>query len=162
MKNLIILVFIFFYAIQIQAQREQAIYAELGGAGLAYSINYDTRFNKGENGIGARIGIGTMNTNFTIPVQLNYLHGKGKHKLELGIGITSFLFSKRYENNQLVKRSIVSIPSGTLMYRYQDSAAHFLFRAGLSPIFAPGNRSPFAGPSKLFLLWPGISAGYKF
>nr|MBI1229934.1 hypothetical protein [Cytophagales bacterium] len=37
----------------------QSIYAELGGAGLAYSFNYDFRFDKSDiNSWGMRIGAG--------------------------------------------------------------------------------------------------------
>lgn len=36
----------------------QAIYTELGGAGLVLSLNYDTRLTKKEGGLGMRGGIG--------------------------------------------------------------------------------------------------------
>ncbi|MFK8101324.1 MAG: hypothetical protein AB8G15_02320 [Saprospiraceae bacterium] len=163
MKNLTILIFICFYSIQIQAQRAQAIYAELGGAGLRYSINYDTRFTKQENGIGARIGFGTMiNNNVLIPVHINYLHGIGNHKFELGLGITTFFYQK-IENNKRTRQPF-PLASGALMYRYQAKDGHFLFRAGISPTFLPFF-SGFDGKIDIFDLlyvWPGVSVGYKF
>jgi hypothetical protein len=34
------------------------VYLEAGGAGVIYSVNYDGRFGKLENGLGMRVGIG--------------------------------------------------------------------------------------------------------
>ena len=153
MKNLIILVGIFFCSIQVQAQRGQAIYAELGGAGFFYSINYDTRFFNREDKLGARIGVTVVFDNdIGMPLHVNYLLSEGNHKLEIGAGITAF-FSLGSDFRDV-------IPSGALMYRFQKEDGHFLFRIGISPMYIELDDPPTFAPA--FLLFPGISAGYKF
>src|ERR1700750_1000845 len=73
-----------------------SFFAEIGGPGVLFSANYDTRFHKSNLGIGGRIGIGfvtayddrndtVLNYNYyyggrqrsvlTVPVQVNYLFG---------------------------------------------------------------------------------------
>ena len=72
-----------------------------GPAGL-FSIRFDTRITKKENGIGFNIGVGgtplgvlgeICNRGFqlALPVGLNYLVGKNKQKLELGTGFVPVL-----------------------------------------------------------------------
>lgn len=69
------------------------LYLEVGGAGVIYSINYDRRFGRVENGWGFRLGAGGAGGNGTgylaIPAQLNYLLGNSGNYLELGAGATS-------------------------------------------------------------------------
>src|SRR6187455_1297153 len=82
--------------------------AELGGPGIVFSANYDTRFKQSRLGVGGRIGIGFVSgwestydpatgyydgedvTAITLPVQLNYIFGKegSAHTFEVGGGIT--------------------------------------------------------------------------
>lgn len=93
---------IYFVALLINAGYAQkaakSVYFELGDAGLA-SLNYDMRFSKKESGFGFRVGAGgfTETNNYgygsgrnailTIPLELNYLPGKGgRHYAELGAG----------------------------------------------------------------------------
>lgn len=157
MKNLVVLFFIFFYSIQTQAQGDHSIYIELGGAALSYSLNYDMRFEKKDDaGFGARIGIGRTDDLILIPLHLNYLHGSGKHRLELGLGITT-LFGNQSDTD---RNRIYPIASGTLMYRYQNTAEHLIFRVGFSPTFVPTSPNRFIDVSRVFWVWPGISAGY--
>lgn len=67
------------------------------GPGSLFSIKFDTRFAKRENGLGFNIGIGgaplgmfgqSCNSGFqlALPFGLNYLVGKQNHLLELGTG----------------------------------------------------------------------------
>ena len=69
---------------------------ELLGAQNTVGINYDSRF-KGNSGLGYRVGIGfgycdnssLLDQNIKgvgVPIELNYLLGKKKHKLEIGFG----------------------------------------------------------------------------
>ncbi|MFK8101325.1 MAG: hypothetical protein AB8G15_02325 [Saprospiraceae bacterium] len=156
MKNLVVLFFIFFYSIQTQAQGDHSIYIELGGAALSYSLNYDMRFEKKDASFGARIGVGRMDDIILIPLHLNYLHGAGKHRLELGLGVTTLLGNQPDTD----RKGIYPIASGTLMYRYQNTAEHLIFRVGFSPTFVPSTPDSFIDISKLLWVWPGISAGY--
>ncbi len=151
MKNLSLFFFIFFCSLKVQAQRGEVIYAELGGAGLLYSVNYDTRFSQGEDKLGGRIGVALSDDFVVVLLHTNYLFGKGKHKLEVGAGITTFDI---HSDNRDVTAS------GALMYRFQKKDGHFLFRAGISPIYVelgePLEFVPF------FLFFPSVSVGYKF
>lgn len=151
MKNLTILILIFFCCTQVQAQRGQAIYAELGGAALLYSVNYDTRFSEREDQLGGRIGAALSDDFFVVVLHMNYLFGKGSHKLEVGAGISTFDI---HTDNRDVTAS------GALMYRFQKKDGHFLFRAGISPIYVELGEPLEFVPE--FLWFPGISVGYKF
>ena len=73
------------------------LYFEAGGSGLIYSLNFDSRFSKTENGAGFRIGLGGAGGNdggyFAVPAQINYLLGENGKYLELGAGATFFHLS---------------------------------------------------------------------
>ena len=70
----------------------QALYMELGGTGLVFSANYDTRFSKRVDGLGIRMGLGysfTPHPSFiTVPIALNYLLGRNGNYFEVGAGVT--------------------------------------------------------------------------
>lgn len=144
---------------EVKGQRVHAVYGELLGAGLIYSVNYDLRFQERGDGIGARLGFSFFsrdgNSNTSIPLQLNYLIGKGQHKLEVGAGISTFFQKDSGENEAYV------FPSGVFMYRLQLSDSPFLFRIGFSPIFAPEEEGAII-TSKVFWFWPGLSLGAYF
>lgn len=157
MRNLTTLLFIFFCYLPVQAQRGEAIYAELGGAGLIWTVNYDTRFSEADDKLGARIGFGFFDDAIHIPLQLNYLFGEGNHKLELGLGTTVFFIGEGRISSEDVAAS------AALMYRFQKKEGGFLFRVGLSPsVFLTGYGGEGGDIQKIFWFWPGISAGYKF
>lgn len=74
-----------------EGARAQNVFVEIGGQGLLFTANYDTRFGNRRNGLGGRIGIGYIAADgdnaTTIPVSLNYLLGNsGKHFLKLDLG----------------------------------------------------------------------------
>lgn len=77
-------------ALKDTAKRAQAVYLELPGNGIIYSLNYDTRFSKRQNGIGGRIGAGFTPIGggmlFSMPIMVNYLTGKKNGHFEGGIG----------------------------------------------------------------------------
>jgi len=138
-------------------KRAQNIFVELGGQGLLFTVNYDSRFSKQRDGIGGRVGIGYIAEGgdyaTTVPLSLNYLLGKGKHFFEMGLGATilttggtneSFLFD---ENNSNV------IGTMSFSYRLQPVDRGFSFRAGLTPVFNKNFFIPY---------YAGISLGYSF
>lgn len=134
------------------------VYGEIGGPGLA-SLNFDTRFNGTNSGIGARVGLGGIKTKefglLMIPAGINYLITKDqKNCLELGAGITYVNFSSDLSEDD----SNESILEGTfghlwLGYRLQPIDDGISFRAGICPIFGSGAFIPY---------YAGISLGYKF
>ena len=156
----------------------QSIYAELGGAGLAYSFNYDFRFDKSDiNSWGMRIGAGGWSRSdsrsdnlwseglLTLPVQVNKLFGNGRHFFELGGGTTFIYYRDRYSwsgNESIIRNFSFILDSGNtpafmgtlnMGYRKIPENGGFTFRANLTPLF---NHTGF---------WPlfgGVSFGYAF
>jgi len=137
--------------------RAQNIFVELGGQGILFTANYDSRFSNRRDGLGGRIGIGYIaeggDNATTVPISLNYLLGKGRHFFELGLGASllatggndeSFLFDKNQSN---------IIGTMSFSYRLQPVDQGFSFRAGLTPIFNKDFFIPY---------YAGLSLGYSF
>src|SRR3569833_1014150 len=99
----------------------KSVYAVLGGPGIA-SFNYDTRFQKTEDGFGGRIGIGGFSIDgsgvVVIPVGLNYLISKDqKNYFELGAGVSILSASGDFtEDGETFHSSFGHLWMG---YRYQ-------------------------------------------
>jgi hypothetical protein len=134
-----------------EIKRAQNFFVEIGGQGLLFTANYDTRFKKARNGLGGRVGIGYFAADgdniTTVPLSLNYLLGKDKHLFEIGLGATfgnATLFGSN-ENNVFGTMSFT--------YRVQPVDSGFSFRAGLTPIFSGDFFIPYFG---------GLSIGYSF
>ncbi|MGY6742951.1 MAG: hypothetical protein ACXIUQ_09470 [Cecembia sp.] len=178
MKKLLILfcfVFLVQFSVLAQVPGSQSVYVELGGAGLAYSFNYDFRFDKNDiNSWGMRLGAGGWATNWgnrerllTMPFQLNKLFGSQKHFFELGGGAT-FVYYRDQWNNSWSGETILykdfdfilntgDTPAfmGTLNFGYRRIPVDggFTFKANLTPIF---NQNGF------WPLWVGVGFGYAF
>ncbi|HVE61013.1 MAG TPA: hypothetical protein VNA26_04295, partial [Chitinophagaceae bacterium] len=143
------------------SQGAKSMYVELGGPGLA-SINFDTRFNKTEKGIGGRIGIGgfSIKTNdfgggeersgvVFLPIGVNYLLGKdSKNYFELGAGVTPVFGGS--DSGENFSETFGHILFG---YRMQPANGGFTFRAFISPVFGSWGFFPYYG---------GVAFGYKF
>jgi hypothetical protein len=118
------------------------LFAEIGGAGIAISINYDMRFKKGQkDGFGFRGGIGYFaagnNTVFTVPLQVNYLYGKDGTYLELGLGGT-FVNSRgdNYSSPVWEFDTVTGMAAtATIGVRYEPNKA-LNFRLGYVPIYS--------------------------
>jgi hypothetical protein len=114
MRRLLALVAVTFIVISANAQEQKvgklpgrsSFFAELGGPGVLFSANLDTRFKKSIRGWGGRAGLGFVTASeykytppntyewndasaITIPVQVNYIFGKdaSPHAFEVGAGI---------------------------------------------------------------------------
>ena len=126
----------------------KAVYAELGGSGLGFSANFDSRFN-GHNGLGYRVGIGflpvTSQKVFTFPIGINTLIGKGPNYLEAEVTVTpttaKVTFRKRIS-------SFFILPH--IGYRYSKPAGGFNFRIYAGPLIIVSHVVP----------WGGLSFGY--
>jgi len=131
------------------------LFLEVGGPGLAISINYDQRFSGGKEGWGYRIGTGYFgdggNTVFTVPLQINYLVGSNGKYFEFGGG-TTFLNTTGDNKGKtfIFDRVTGFIGTATIGVRYEP-AKSLNFRLGFVPIFA--NYIIYAG---------GFSVGYTF
>jgi hypothetical protein len=131
----------------------QAFYAELAGAGLGFSANYDRRFNQKVDGLGFRVGLGYSFQNdfkFTsLPLGVNYLIGnsdKGRY-FEAGLnGTLMFVGSSNnnytsynyFGNSRIPYNSTQFVTTINLGYRSQPIRGGFNFRAGLTPMLLNG------------------------
>ncbi|RYY37774.1 MAG: hypothetical protein EOP46_01405 [Sphingobacteriaceae bacterium] len=141
----------------VTTKRAQTAFAELGGTGLIFSANYDTRFSKKRDGLGGRAGIGYISSDsesiLTVPIQLNYLLGNGNKFFEVGLGATIFSYNDD-ESDEFLGFDDTDKVLGTLTfgYRYQPVQG-FSFRAAITPIFSDDFFLPY---------FFGVSFGYSF
>ncbi len=137
--------------------RPRSVFLEVGGPGLALSLNYDTRFGNSRDKWGYRIGAGYYNTGansvFTIPFQINYLYGSGNSFFEAGAG-TTFLNSHGSTNGSYFQFDNITgfIGTLTLGYRYQQDNGGINFRIAFVPILYDEG----------IIAAGGLSIGYTF
>jgi hypothetical protein len=136
----------------------RSLFLEFGGNGCGFSANFDSRFGKKENGFGYRVGIGlvpgfgkgaddvvSLPVDFTIPIGMNHLAGKGPHYFESGLGLTFISGSEFGSGNQLF-----FIPS--IGYRYAKIGKGFQGRFVTTPLIGSGG----------FEFYLGASVGFRF
>ena len=148
-----------------------AFFAELGGPGILFSANVDRRFKVSHLGFGWRAGVGFVTaytetidptTGFTdyedqsvltLPVQLNYIFGKGvsPHTFEVGAGLT-YVGKKLDILNFYDEKQAQLFGSFAFMYRRQPVDGGFNWRIGFTPLVAKGYIQPFGA----------VSVGYSF
>jgi hypothetical protein len=148
-----------------------AFFAELGGPGILFSANLDTRFKPSRLGLGGRAGIGFVTADestydpqngtynyetasvVTVPVQLNYIFGKGvsPHTFEVGAGLT-YVGKKLDILNYYENKKAQLFGSFAFMYRRQPIDGGFAWRIGFTPLVARGYIQPFGA----------VSVGYNF
>lgn len=156
--------------------RSRAIYGELLGASQGIGFNYDARFKKdASDGFGWRTGLGfgyayssifaaynidgekidTYNQMFrlAVPVEVNYLLGKGNSKLEAGAGavLCADLFTSA--SGAKPTGSFGAAPYLSLGYRLVTSKG-FLFRVGALSTYN------FSGCK--FSFYPNLGFGWAF
>lgn len=161
----------------------QSVFVELGGSGLAYSFNYDFRFDDSRmDSWGMRVGVGGYNIDgdsfYSLPVLVNRLYGKGPHYFEVGAGVTLFgmddnsysycangyfdpngmyVCTDQTTNSYNFILPVDNSPSlmGTMNFGYRKVPVDggFTFRVNLTPIF---NNNGF------WPLFAGIGVGYAF
>jgi hypothetical protein len=143
-----------------EASRPRTVFLEAGGAGLALTLNYDTRFGDTRDKWGYRVGMGYYNTGsnsvFTIPLQVNYLYSINHSTssfLEGAVG-TTFLNSKGSTTGTYFQFDDITGFIGTLSvgYRYQQEKGGINFRIVFDPIIYDEG----------LLFEGGISVGYTF
>ena len=148
----------------------QSFYAELGGPGILFSANYDTRFKKSPFGLGGRVGLGfvsgyfeeNINSQFprgrdlsvlTVPVQINYLFGKPSsvNALEIGAGVT-YIGKKLDILNFYNDDRTQFLGTASFMYRRMPKEGGFSWRIGFTPLIAKNYIQPSGA----------VSVGYNF
>jgi hypothetical protein len=145
-----------------------AIFLELGGNGLIYSINYERIF--GDSDFGVRVGLSYISlgassgsssskiTMMTFPVMANYYGvGSKDHKLQLGAGVTFLSLSGSSSNGDSFVGASGFAPAPTLAigYRYLPARGGFSFFIGFTPFIIPGG-------DKVLFPWGGMSFGGIF
>lgn len=179
MRNYLLVIISFLFSTSLLAQESEPVpevsttsfYAELGGPGILFSANLDKRFTKSRLGIGGRIGIGFVTADeqkydpnngwyeyemvsvLTVPVQLNYIFGKGTspHTFEVGAGLT-YVGKKLDIINFYDDRKANLFGTVSFMYRRQPIEGGFTWRAGFTPLIANGYIQPFGA----------VGVGYNF
>jgi len=151
---------------------QSAIFLELGGNALVYSVNIDRMIDDNK---GFRIGIGymglsagTVNSDGTaeddvsasmllVPAMFNFFVGSqdkynhlGSSKLELGIGAILVSANGKFGSTSFSGTGVGG--TATIGYRYQPYDGGFVFRIGFTPVFA----------ASTFFPWAGISFGLAF
>lgn len=137
-----------------------AVYLEVGGPAILYSINYDRMVS---TFFGFRVGIsnipsssyledGVLNT-LTFPIFLNWFPGASSQssygmEFDAGLVIQSGKFILDYPDIT-AQGSFFSVGVG---YRYQPPDGGFLFRITLTPLFF----------SDQIFAWCGVSLGATF
>ena len=138
--------------------KAQTILVEVGGPGFI-SANYDFRFGQTRNAWGGRAGVGYISAGgaglLTIPVQVNYLLGKGGHYFEMGAGATYTVATLEISYDEERSKAYGDGLMGTMTfgYRKQPVEGGFNFRAGISPVFRKDYFLPYL---------PYLSVGYSF
>ena len=130
------------------AIRSNVFFAEAGGSGLLFSMNYERLLN---NKFGVRVGIGSAEIfGLTIPTILNYYIGQEK-KLELGLGLiyTDYFTD---DGGKYISNGKFLI-TGTIGHKFQSEKSGIVFRFSFTPIY-----NPFKGK---VLPFGGISIGYS-
>lgn len=125
------------------------VYLEVGGSAGIYSLNFDKRFNRQENGLGFRIGAGGAGGQgsgyVAIPAQLNYLLGENGKYLELGAGLTYF----NVTGDDFLFEDVSSTQGNLVIgFRSQPFAKKGLtWRLAFTPFIGEAGFLPFFGAS---------------
>ncbi|ANE53636.1 hypothetical protein SY85_20780 [Flavisolibacter tropicus] len=135
---------------------------------MLFSANIDRRFKKTNLGWGGRVGLGFVSGNYydwekntydqmsivTVPVQVNYVFGKGEspHTFEVGAGAT--FLGKRIDvfDNFMDSGRTSVMGTAAFMYRRQPKNGGFTWRIGFTPFIYDGYIQASAG----------VSVGYAF
>lgn len=152
----LILLCLFATSLAQETTKRQAIYAELGGAAFLGSVNYDFRFKPGNDGLGARVGLGYIPDAIIAPLELNGLLGKNKIAFEYGAGISLAYFTQNHN-------------IGNQTFRDGDSKLGFIYHGKvgirLTPVdngfFFNFNCTPLINTEET-RLWFGTGLGYSW
>ncbi len=167
MKRIVTFAVMLISAISMSAQKTvHSVSVELLGAQNMVGVNYDSRL-KGNSGLGYRVGVGfgygdnsgwfdQTIKGVGVPMELNYLLGRKRHKLEAGIGTSLGIYHVK-ETAWYWNEADASVPGyegdrytttsnrfgylifGDIGYRYQRDNG-FMFRIGVSPSFNFGDK----------------------
>lgn len=144
-----------------------AIFAEVFGSGLLYSVNYERIFDA-LGGVGVRAGVsyftypvssygksGNLSL-FTVPLMASWYWGSPSHKLQLGLGATVIYLGASTDSQGTEfggeRAGFGVAASGVVGYRYLPPRGGITFGVGFTPLVRPGRA----------LAWGGANVGYLF
>ena len=122
-----------------------AVYAEGGGPGLLYSLNYERIVAAS---VALRVGVSSLTISgssfageesapkvriFFLPLTASYLFGR-THSFELGAGATPMYAQSLRADGSVSADDLAVFGSALAGYRYQSLHGGFLFRIGASPL----------------------------
>jgi len=140
-----------------QSQFKNGVFAELGGNGYWYSINYERQLRRT---IVARGGIGYVMKSFVIPMTIEKIYGQKNHHLDVGGGLTFVNFHQT--NNDIPTRRNSFAVTGVLGYRYQKPDKKFFLKVAFTPIWTFYNNDPKDETPYPVFPWGGIGVGTRF
>ncbi|HEX2202866.1 MAG TPA: hypothetical protein VHG91_06200 [Longimicrobium sp.] len=137
---------------------KNAIYVELGGNALLFSVNYDRRIGDWAGRVGVQfLGAGYDDEGdddtsvLVVPVTVSYLAGRGNGRAEIGLGVG--ISRGNLDFGSLGEADIDGVyGTGILGYRYQRPEGGLLVRAGFTPVLI----------DEEFWPWFGFSVGFGF
>lgn len=149
-----------FAAPAVHAQHgNNALHAEVGGAAVLGSINYERVIG---GSVSARVGLGWLpgldyGDELLAPLMLNFLAGRGVHRLEVGAGaVLAYALGGEVEGEVAPAGWEETYAAGTLAYRMEPaegSAFHGgIYRVGFTPVYNNGEMYPLFGVSAGFYL----------
>ena len=129
--------------------RKNAVFFELLGPGVFYSVNYDRRISKYLSLRGgfttwslhgillAMLGIERLSMT-AFPIMVNYMTGPMKsNHFEIGAGVMpSFVSGKAFFTEEATSSATVLLGISSIGYRYQRPKRGFFFRADITPLFS--------------------------
>jgi hypothetical protein len=152
------------------ARADNAVFAELLGNGLLYSVNYERIVAVGAGvtlgiragasfityGISSSAGAGNL-TLATVPVTVSYYWGPSSHKLQLGLGASALYVSAATDSTgqkfSSAEEGLGIAATAIVGYRYLPARRGVTFGVGFTPLLRSGRG---------FLPWGGASIGVAF
>ncbi|MFA5533431.1 MAG: hypothetical protein WCY58_00110 [Mariniphaga sp.] len=153
---LISMMFISFCAEAQSDGKMRTVYAEVLGAGVLGTVNYDFRFLDGCKGLGMRTGIGMIPDVLIIPIELNGLAGKNRLKFEYGLGTSAGIFLQEKPGDQTFSSGI----NGLGFIGYAKAGIRYLpKKKGLTLSL---NYTPMINTIEVWPVWFGLGIGYSW
>ncbi len=124
----------------VEPVRRNTFFLELGGNGMFYSLNYDRiLLSRDTWKLSGRVGalyvpsFKADNRHMTgVPLEISYLRGRGKHFLEVGLGLTGLYDT--YPLSETRIRELAVMGTARIGYRYQKPEGGLFFKTGFTPL----------------------------
>lgn len=144
-----------------------SIFAELGGSGVVYSLNYDhIIIDRPFVDYSVRLGIsgipfGKLPTQYFLPAEVCVIVGKRKLRSEFGLGLVANIYrTQEYFGEQAVswrREDFIILRIGG---RFQKPHGGLFMRVGLTPFI--GLTELLYSNRFLIIPWGGVAVGYTF